>query len=1108
MKSRRNYKFLVGFVICIVIISVLNSPFHTALAGSKEAIPAGLSAADWSQIKGLLPAQLAYLKASNTGVNDQFGYSIAVDGNTVVVGAYYEDSNATGVNGNQDNNSASDSGAAYVFTRNGTIWSQQAYLKTSNTEAGDGFGYSIAIDGDTVMVGAPYEDSNATGMNGDQNNNLATNSGAVYVFTRSIGTWSQQAYLKASNTGGNDEFGWSLAISGEVVVVGAHYEDSNATGVNGDQNNNSSGGSGAAYVFTRNGTTWSQQAYLKASNTGDSDYFSDSVAVSGETIVVGAYYEDSNATGVNGVQNNNYAAESGAAYVFTRDGTTWSQQAYLKASNTGAGDYFGWSIAVSGDTIVVGAGGEDSNATGMNGDQNNNLATDSGAVYIFTRSLGVWSQQAYLKTSNTGVGDTFGISVSIEGDTVLTGAHGEDSNAIGVDGNQNDNSASNSGAAYIFSRSGTTWSQQAYLKASNTGGNDQFGLYVAISGETVIIGANYEDGNATGVNGDQNDNSATNSGAAYIYYSSPSCTPPSPGVSFVENFDCSTSPYFFSTNNVQMNVAAADANDLKVAQFILPEKVDPDPEHGPELLSTNSTNYLYGTFKARLKTGKCAESDSDAGVVTGFFTFHNYQTDLKPDENDNQIPDNSEIDFEWLCAQPNVVYLSLWTDYQKKTESIPEKRVHVGRTIDLSEGKILETFHEEYDKDTLQQVRTPLNGKAGEDQPPTDLTIQGLPSSYDSNTTFYEYGFYWSSNRVKWWIVNPVSGQKIILWDYQGPAVRITKRPAALMFNLWHTDKWSPGGMTAIKSPDSPVSSYLDWASYDEISTPPDNFSKSAPANNSLSRSLNLTLSWSPSSNATAYEYCLDKETDNNNFCDSSWLPAQISTSVPLSGLNPNATYYWQVRATNGDNITEANSGIWWMFKTTALPRSFYSIGTSDGWILESTETSGVGGTLNATDTTFRLGDEVGDKQYRAILSFNTAGLPDNAVIVKANLQIKKQGIVTLGTNPFTILGRLKADIGRPYFGTGLGLVINDFQAAAGTAAVGIFDTTPVNNWYSAVISRAGYSYINLIGTTQFRLYFTKDDNDDNGADYTKFFSGNYPTASARPTLIIEYYVP
>jgi hypothetical protein len=462
-------------------------------------------------------AQQAYLKASNTGAGDEFGRSVAVSGDTVVVGAWAEDSNATGINGNQADNSASLAGAAYVFVRNGTTWTQQAYLKASNTGADDNFGTSVAASGDTVVVGAPQEDSSAVGINGNQTDNTASQSGAVYVFVRSGTTWTQQAYLKASNTGVFDYFGVSVAASGDTVVVGAFQEASNAIGINGNQADNSAADSGAAYVFVRSGTTWTQQAYLKASNTNANDQFGWSVAASGDTVVVGANGEDSNATGVNGNQADNSANFAGAAYVFVRSGTTWSQQAYLKASNTDPGDFFGFSVAASGDTVVVGAYLEASNAIGINGNQADNSLSNAGAAYVFVRSSGVWTQQAYFKASNTNAGDDFGYSVSASGDTVVVGAYLEASNAMGVNGNQTDNSANFAGAAYVFLRSAGVWSQQGYLKASNTGASDFFGFSVAVSGDTVVVGARTEASNATGVNGNQADNSAAGSGAAYVF---------------------------------------------------------------------------------------------------------------------------------------------------------------------------------------------------------------------------------------------------------------------------------------------------------------------------------------------------------------------------------------------------------------------------------------------------------------------------------------------------------------------------------------------------------------------------------------------------------------
>ncbi|MCA8978612.1 MAG: FG-GAP repeat protein [Planctomycetes bacterium] len=462
-------------------------------------------------------AQQAYLKASNSDVGDRFGSSVAISGELVVVGAPLEESNATGVNGNQSDNSLPLSGAAYVFERVGGVWVQQAYLKASNADAGDLFGHAVAVSGELVVVGTYTERSSATGVNGNESDNSARGSGAAYIFERVGGVWSQQAYLKASNTEGGDAFGWSLAISGELVVVGASFEDSNAIGVNGNQGSNGAGGSGAAYIFERVGGVWTQMAYLKASNTDQSDQFGASVAISGDFVVVGAPGEDGDAVGVNGDESGNSRSSSGAVYIFERASGVWSQQAYLKASNADANDAFGVSVAISDELVVVGARNESSNAAGVDGNQVNNSALNSGAAYIFERVFGVWSQKAYLKASNTDVDDEFGLSVAVSGERVIVGAWQESSNATGVDGNESDDSAAQSGAAYIFERVGGLWSQMAYLKASNSGASDRFGQAVAISGKLVVVGAYAESSNATGINGNENDNSADASGAAYIF---------------------------------------------------------------------------------------------------------------------------------------------------------------------------------------------------------------------------------------------------------------------------------------------------------------------------------------------------------------------------------------------------------------------------------------------------------------------------------------------------------------------------------------------------------------------------------------------------------------
>jgi hypothetical protein len=339
-----------------------------------------------------------------------------------------------------------------VYVRTGATWTQQAYVKASNPEAGDQFGYAVALSGNTLAVGAYLEDSAAVGLNGNQTDNTALDSGAVYVFVRTGTTWAQQAYVKASNTAGADYFGRSVALSGDTLAVGAYFEDSAATGVNGTQADNTAFNSGAVYVFVRTGATWTQQAYVKPSNTGPGDVFGNSVALSGDTLAVGAYGEDSAAAGVNGDQSNNTAGDSGAAYVFVRSGTTWTQQAYVKASNPGPIDAFGYSVALSGDTLAVGAYLEDGAATGVNGDQADNAAVSSGAAYVFVRTGATWAQKAYVKASNTGPSDQFGYSVALSGDTLAAGAYLETSGAVGINpvNGQTDNGVASAGAIYLF----------------------------------------------------------------------------------------------------------------------------------------------------------------------------------------------------------------------------------------------------------------------------------------------------------------------------------------------------------------------------------------------------------------------------------------------------------------------------------------------------------------------------------------------------------------------------------------------------------------------------------------------------------------------------------
>jgi hypothetical protein len=263
------------------------------------------------------------------------------------------------------------------------------FLTTSVTltPANSDSAVSITVNGNAVTTGASSGTIDLTAGAVTALTVVLTKNGLSKTYTidvtrASAGSFAQQAYVKASNTGG-DIFGSAVAIDGNTMAVGAENEDSNATGIDGNQADNSAQDSGAVYIFTRSGNTWTQQAYIKASNTGVNDKFGTSLDLDGDTLVVGATAEDSNATGVNGNQADNSASSSGAAYVFVRNGTTWAEQAYIKASNTEASDLFGFNVAAGGDSVVVSSYSEDSSATGIGGNEASNATAGARAVYVF-----------------------------------------------------------------------------------------------------------------------------------------------------------------------------------------------------------------------------------------------------------------------------------------------------------------------------------------------------------------------------------------------------------------------------------------------------------------------------------------------------------------------------------------------------------------------------------------------------------------------------------------------------------------------------------------------------------------------------------------------------
>ncbi len=270
---------------------------------------------------------------------------------------------------------------------------------------------------------------------------------------------------------------------------------------------------------------------------------------------------------------------------------------------------------------------------------------------------------------------------------------------------------------------------------------------------------------------------------------------------FVENWDGPSSAHFSTRrpggSRVLFNVPDAAAGDGRILQLELPPNPSSGPGGGPEIDTRNRC--LYGHFSTRLKTVD-ATSQPKVGVVTGYFTYFNDGKDY----NNNGLPDNSEIDFEWLAAQPEVVYMTLWTDYRNADAALRS----VGRAVNLKTGQILYTCYFE----GFGQCQSLIGPEA------EPIVIAALPD-YNSATRFYEYGFDWTPSRVTWWMTHPDTGQRLVLWDYRGPAARIPSVPAYYMTNVWYTPGWYPDGMPeAIERPVSPLSVFVDWTRYRPIS--------------------------------------------------------------------------------------------------------------------------------------------------------------------------------------------------------------------------------------------------------------------------------------------------
>lgn len=403
-------KKIISILFCVLMIATAFPAVQSMNNINKNVKPSsvtqGITGNIWNETQKLL--------ASDGNAWDWFGLSVSFSGDTALIGA------------NMTDDKGADSGSAYIFKRTENTWNQYQKLNASDGATGDNFGVSVSISGDTALIGAPMDDDKGA------------DSGSVYVFTYNGNTWNQRAKILAPDGAAQDFFGWSVFLEGNTALIGAYADEDNGPN------------SGSVYVFNGSGASWDQQAKLNASDGSPNDRFGWRTSLSGDTALIGAPYADST---------------KGSAYVFKREGVSWTEQAKLNASDGAAEDYFGNSVSLSGDTALIGAY------------QDDDKGTNSGSAYMFIRTENTWTLQQKLNASDGTEGDYFGYSVSLDGDTALIGAPADNDTRYFI------------GSAYMFTRTDNTWTEQQKLLASDGTSNDWFGWSVALSLGTAFIGA-------------------------------------------------------------------------------------------------------------------------------------------------------------------------------------------------------------------------------------------------------------------------------------------------------------------------------------------------------------------------------------------------------------------------------------------------------------------------------------------------------------------------------------------------------------------------------------------------------------------------------------------
>ena len=1028
--------------------------------------------------------QTAKLTARTSDLYDHFGSSVSISGDVVVIGA-------PGV----DTSPVVDTGCAFVFVKAGDVWSDTNHvygiLYASDRAANDEFGSSVSISGDVVVVGARYADSGGMG-----------NAGAVYTFVKPVSGWvytsmTQTAKLTASDKADGDCFGHSVSISGDVVVVGARYADPGGT----------------AYVFVKPGGGWSdmtQTARLTASDKAAGDQFGWSVSISGDVIVVGARYAFPD--GIGG---------AGATYVFVKPGGGWAdmtQTAKLTASDKAANDEFGFSVSTSGDVVVVGARYAD-----PSGNKN------AGAAYVFVNCDSTTTTITSDSPDPSLAGETVNVSVTVSsGSTTPSGT-------VDITGSTTDCSIILSGGSgncnVTFNTGGVNTLTATYNGDATHGGSSDTETHAVEANTTTAITSDAPDPSVDGqivtVNFTVTVNSpgsGTLTGTVNVSDGMDSCS------ASVAAGSCTLALNTLGTRILTATYpgdtyfnGSSDTENHKVKAHTTTTIVNdnPDPSlaggsvnvsvavSGGSTTPSGTVDITGATTNCSINlsggSGNCNVTFNTVGAKTLTATYNGDATHGgSSDSEAHAVKDNTTTTITSDAPDPSLdgqnVTVNFTVTVNSPGSGTPTGTVTVSDGVDscsasVAAGSCTLALHTvgtriltaSYPGDTyfkgssdteIHKVKIHTTTTIVHDNPDPSIINQAVTVNITVNG-----GTTAPTGNV------PITGADV--------NCVVTLSAGSGSCNVIFT-KAGAKTLTATYSGDATHGGSSDTEDHTVKANTTTTIVADTPDPSAINQvvTVGATVTGGPStptgtvSISGADVNCVITLSAGSGTCNANFTSG--GAKILMATYNGNATH-----ARSSD--TEGHQVI-------LRPSQFYSAGTYDGYILESTETSSVGGSANASETTIRLGDGSADRQYRSILSFNTASLPENAVITSIVLKIKKQGLV--GTDPFTTHQGLLVDIRKPYFGTALGLAASDFQALASKGSVGTFGSTPSAGWYSVTLSSTARPYINKTGTTQFRLRFKLDDDNDNLADYMKFFSGNYATISSRPILIIQYFLP